>query len=446
MNFITRDKRLKCYSRLSQTILAAFVSVLCVVTMSLPVHADANGILDKQFGNQGIVYPGGGYPSIVALQSDSKIVVAGPGVVERYNTDGSLDAAFGINGTAGLPSGATAVSIAVQADDKIVMSLDGEVFTLVRYTAEGVLDTTFGSGGIVTVQVGSASSGISDIKIQPDGKIVAGGAIWGDIDAFALARFNSDGSLDTGFALEGITTIDILEFGGQYTGFGNDGTTILDILENGNEVIRGVALAADGKIVAAGRVNTGTANTASDFTTVRYNADGTLDLGFGNNGIVIHPIGPGNTRDECMGVVITPDNKIVLGGYSGNLNPDFALTRYTSNGFLDTAFGNNGTIFTDFDNQEQEDFAMAIGIQSDGKILLTGNVNVEVHEPGGPVQRFVVGLVRYTTDGQLDATFGKGGKVTSPNVGPDNYTYARDLAIQQDGKILVSGHVLMRFK
>jgi uncharacterized delta-60 repeat protein len=304
MNFNSKNKKFKCYSRLSRTILAIFASVLCMAIMSFPVHAD--GRLDKQFGDQGIVYPSGGYPSIVALQSDSKIVVAGPGVVERYNTDGSLDTAFGINGIAGLPSGTTAVSIAVQADDKIVMSLDEEVFTLVRYTADGVLDTTFGSGGIVMVQVGSASSGIGDIEIQPDGKIVAGGAIWGDIDAFALARFNSDGSLDTtDFGIEGITTIDILEIGSQNPGFGEDGTTIIDILENGNEVIRGVALAADGKIVVAGRVNTGTANTASDFATVRYNADGTLDVGFGYNGIVIHPIGPGNTRDECIGVVIT---------------------------------------------------------------------------------------------------------------------------------------------
>lgn len=444
MNLNSKNKKFKCYSRLSRTILAIFASVLCMAIMSFPVHAD--GQLDKQFGDQGIVYPSGGYPSIVALQSDSKIVVAGPGVVERYNTDGSLDTSFGINGTASLPSGTTAVSIAVQADDKIVMSLDDDVFTLVRYTADGVLDTTFGSGGIVTVQVGSAFSGIADIEIQPDGKIVAGGAIWGDIDAFALARFNSDGSLDTAFAIEGITTIDILEIGIQNTGFGDNGTTILDILENGNEVIRGVALAADGKIVVAGRVDTGTASTASDFASARFNTDGTLDVGFGYGGIVIHPIGPGNTRDECYGVVITPDNKIVLGGYSGNLNPDFVLTRYTSNGFLDTTFGNNGTTFTDFDNQERPDFALALGIQSDGKILLTGNVDVEIHEQGGLVHRFVVGLVRYTIDGQLDATFGRGGKVASPNVGPNNYTYARALAVQQDGKILVSGHVLMRFK
>lgn len=444
MNFSSKDKKFKRYSRLSRATAAIFASVFCIAIMSVPVHAD--GRLDKQFGDQGVVYPGGGYPSIVALQSDGKIVVAGPGVLERYNTDGSPDTTFGINGTAGLPSGLTAVSIAVQTDDKIVMSLDEDVFTLVRYTADGFLDTTFGSGGIVMVQVGSASSGIGDIEIQPDGKIVAGGAIWGDIDALALGRFNPDGSLDTGFALQGISTIDILEFAGPNPGFGEDGITITDILVNGDEVIRGVALAADGKIVIAGRVNTGTTETASDFVSARYNTDGTLDAGFGNNGIVIHPIGPTNTRDECHGVAVTADNKIVLGGYSGNLNPDFVLTRYTSNGFLDTAFGNNGTIFTDFDDQERPDFAMALGIQSDGKILLTGNVNAVVHEPGGPVHRFVVGLVRYTADGRLDTTFGKSGKVLGPNVGPDNYTYARDLAVQQDGKILVSGHVLMRFK
>ena len=188
------------------------------------------------------------------------------------------------------------------------------MFALARYNSDGSLDSTFGSGGKVTTSIGILSLA-SDVIIQPDGKIIAGGhGTSGDgnvgID-LALARYNADGSLDTAFGVGGIVTLDI------------DGS---------NDNVRGLALQRDGKIVAAGGATVGH-RPDIDFVVARFNTDGSVDPSFGTNGKVTTDFAGKNTDedlDTAYAVAIQSDGKIVAAGTTlasdGNL--DFMLARY----------------------------------------------------------------------------------------------------------------------
>ena len=134
--------------------------------------------------------------------------------------------------------------------------------------AAGDLDTTFGTGGIVTTDLGSSDDEAADVVIQADGKIVAAGHSGGK---FALARYNSDGSLDTTFGTGGLVTT------------APPGTT--------DAVLSGLAIQSDGKIVGVGFI-TDTGN-VTKFALVRYNSAGTLDTDFGTDGMVLTAIGAG---------------------------------------------------------------------------------------------------------------------------------------------------------
>ncbi|MFN9880044.1 MAG: calcium-binding protein, partial [Planctomycetota bacterium] len=130
-------------------------------------------------------------------------------------------------------------------------------FALVRYNANGSLDTSFGTGGKVTTPVGTSWDEGRSVTVQPDGKIVVAGlARIGSTDDFALVRFNADGSLDTSFGTGGMVTTAI-------------GTSAVSAF--------GLTIQPDGKIVVAGYA---TISGTNDFALVRYNADGSLDARF----------------------------------------------------------------------------------------------------------------------------------------------------------------------
>lgn len=191
-----------------------------------------------------------------------------------------------------------------------------------------------------------------------------------------------------------------------------------------------LAIANDGKIVMAGY--SGSDNV--DFAVVRYNSDGSLDTTFGQGGvhpgIVVTDLG---SNDYGRALAIQSDGKILVAGYSGGDNVDFAVVRYTSNGSLDTTFGQAGAhpgiVITDFGGADN---GLAVALQSDGKILVAGS-------GGSNDDDFAV--ARYNSDGLLDATFAQdgvhpGGTVTT-NLGGNDYGYA--LAVQEDGQLLVAG-------
>jgi uncharacterized delta-60 repeat protein len=328
------------------------------------VRYNADGSLDNTFDSDGkettAIGSGDDYGMSVAIQSDGKIVVAGNSSIGfyhnfalvRYHADGSLDNNFDSDGkvTTTIGSGDDfGMSIAIQSDGKIIVagkSFNGSNndFALVRYNTNGSLDNSFDSDGKVTTAIGSGSDAGNSVAIQSDGKIVvAGNSNNGSNNDFALVRYNANGSLDNTFDSDGRVTTAI----GSYDEYGMS-----------------VAIQNDGKIVVAG----GSYN-YSDFTLVRYNADGSLDNTFDSDGKVTTAIGSGN--DFGNSVAIQSDGKIVVAGVSFNgSSNDFALVRYNANGSLDNTFDSGGRVTTSIGSYD--DYGKSVAIQSDGKIVVAG--------------------------------------------------------------------------
>src|SRR5436190_7739277 len=339
---------------------------------------------------------------------------------------GDLDPTFG---TAGMVmtdinrSTDIANAVAVQADGKLVVvgetykhnDFSTEDFVVARYNTNGTLDTTFGSRGRVRTDFPGLAAVPSSVVIQPDGKIVvAGGAfpLFTFLGDFKVVRYNPNGSLDTSFGNGGIVTTTFPE--GSYAS--------------------AVVLQSDGKIVAAGTVFVDfiigePSNT--DFALARYNPDGTLDATFGNGGQVSTDFF--GLEDDAFSVLIQPDGKIVAVGSANNPSTyyDFAAVRYLSNGTIDTTFGIAGKVSTDFGDQNF-DRAHSAALQPDGRIVAAG---FAISQNGG-VQHFAV--VRYTSNGLLDTSFSRDG-ITKIDFG-NCCQSAYQVIMHSDGKIITVGY------
>jgi uncharacterized delta-60 repeat protein len=392
----------------------------------------AAGDLDADFGAGGKVTTSFGRDNdaayAVAIQGDGKILAAGAAytgsgynfAVARYLTNGSLDAGFGAGGKTTTSFGYAGVenrayALAVQGDGKIIAAGVGvihvgdgylEHLALVRYGVNGSLDAGFGLGGKVLTNFGCHESSGSAVAIQADGKIVAAGSSLCNTYDFAVARYLGDGSLDPAFGAGGLTTTD----------FGRD------------EGASSIALQGDGKLVVAGSSYSGA---ASDFALARYLANGSLDTGFGVGGKATTDFAGG--ADFGRAVALQSDGKIVVAG-TGAIggNRDFVLARYNSNGSLDTGFGAGGKVITPV--RSGHDDGNALVIQPDGKIIVSGS-----SEDSRGRRDFA--LVRYSSNGSLDAGFGVGGKVTTDFHGYGDYSTA--LALQSDGKLAAAGVTAM---
>ncbi len=318
------------------------------------------GALDASFGTNGINidFSGPHTGSDIALQPDGKIVAVGFDsgfAVRRYNANGTLDASFGAGGFVVTPFGngvASAESVAIRADGKIVvvgfrvLSAAHSDFAVVRYNPNGSLDTSFNGTGKVITSLGNRSVAYAAV-LQPDGKIVAAGYA-GNLSAavnFALARYNTDGSLDSGFGAGG---------------------KVIHAVSTNDNFINDVALQPDGKIVVTGWfdvTNGGTTRSAI----VRYNTNGSIDTSFSQNGIFTTEAGfvVGNS------IALQPDGKLVAFGDSSN--GWSAVARLNPNGTPDTGFGTNGRVITP--NLK----AVVDGaVQSDGKILAVGVASARI--------------------------------------------------------------------
>ena len=300
------------------------------------VRYNPNGSLDRSFGNGGIVtttFPEGSYASAVALQTDGKIVAAGTVFVDfiigessntdfalaRYNSDGSADATFGNGGQVstdfvGLED--DAFSVLIQPDGKIVAvgSANNPAtyydFAAVRYLSNGTIDTTFGVAGKVSTDFGDQNfDRARSAALQPDGRIVAAGfAISqnGGVQNFAVARYTSNGVLDTTFSGDGRNQID----------FG-------DCCQSANKVL----LQSDGKIITVGYANT--EDSDSDFLLARLSPRGSLDATFGVGGKVRTSFG--DLNGGANGAALQSDGKIVAVGFQATFSnqwANFALARY----------------------------------------------------------------------------------------------------------------------
>jgi uncharacterized delta-60 repeat protein len=465
-----------------------------------------NGVLDSTFGSGGTVITdaGGGVGGLgttygaagLLLQPDGKLIAVGTGVnggafaVLRYTTNGVLDASFGGGGVVytAIPGAlysyaacaAYERSFFIMNPDKFVVAGNAHnngglsVSVVVRYNMDGTLDSTFGTGGIVTnvfaPGANSASAtAVLDVGVLGTGhKItVAGyGSFSGGVIYFGMARLLGGGALDTTFGggsgmaalsfgaghddlanalllqageyvLAGVSYADTNFSNGNFaaarftsggvldTTFGDAGVVSFDFA--GSSYAQAVAIQPDGKIIALG----GTA--PASFALVRYNSDGSLDPSFGYFGRVTTTIGLGSSANAMQ---LQPDGRIVTAGYyyytnfSGNVF-GFALVRYNANGSLDTSFGTDGKVSTSFG--PSEDYATGLAPQTDGKIVAVGNTQVDSIN-----HIFNIAVARYTADGLLDTSFGGTGKLVAQVAAGQSMASA--VVVQADGKIVVGGY------
>ncbi|MFA5998513.1 MAG: hypothetical protein WC747_00635 [Candidatus Babeliales bacterium] len=424
----------------------------------------SSGTLDTSFNALGI-QPGTASTTIdgftidnsgysVAIQQDGKTVVAGYAdiggaynfAVARFNTNGTLDTSFNSGGaqpgTASTTIDGFAIdnkgySVAIQQDGKIVVAGTADIggaykLAVARFNIDGTLDISFNSGG---AQPGTASTTIdgfainntgNSVAIQQDGKIVvAGTADIGGAYNFAVARFNTNGTLDTSFNAAG-------------TQPGTASTTIDNSTYN---IGTSVAIQEDGKIVVAGFALIGG---TFKFAVARFNTNGTLDTSF--NALGLQPGTVSTTIDgvaidnEGNSVAIQQDGKIVVAGFAligGTFK--FAVARFNTNGTLDTSFNaaeiQPGTASTTIDGVATDNKGYSVAIQQDGKIVVAGEAFV------GGAYKFAV--ARFNTNGTLDASFNAaeiqpGTASTTIDNSTDN-NFGKSVAIQQDGKIVVAG-------
>jgi len=405
---------------------------LTIALASTSLHGQTpSGALDPSFGTGGKVTTDFGgtidYVRAVVVQPDGKLVAAGQSNVHgrtdfalaRFFTNGTLDPSFGTGGKvvtdfAGSDDGV--MGVALQADGKIVAggwavvnnvsssltSVGRSNFALARYNSNGTLDTTFGTGGKITTAVGNYHAQGVAVGIEPDGKIVlAGSAIGADFGwDFAVARYNSNGTLDSSFGTNGTVT----------TFFGTD--PFFSYAFAGS-----LAIQRDGKIIVAGFAQFDN----YEFALARYNSDGTLDPTFGKGGRVDTAF---SDYDGAFAVTLQPDGKIVAAGWS---NFDFGLVRYNSDGTLDGSFGAGGNVITDFAGTR--DLAFAVAVRPDGKIVAAGQTQVGY--------TYDIAVARYNSNGTLDPSFATGGKATTDFAGMTDQAFS--VTIQPDGKAVAAG-------
>jgi uncharacterized delta-60 repeat protein len=261
--------------------------------------------------------------------------------------------------------------------------------------AGGDPDDTFGGDGKVAKNLTPGFDVAYGVAIQDDGQIVTAGIIDG---GFGVARFGPGGSLDPTFG-------------------GGDGWVSTD-LGSGPDWATDVVVQDDGRIVAVGTAG------FTRFAVARYEVDGQLDATFGDEGTVTTNFTTGMREEAAQGVAIRDDGRIVAAGWSWLHRPRFALARYEADGDLDTTFGGDGKVVTNFDGPGEH--AQDVAIQGNGKVVAVGAAG------------FRFAAARYRVNGALDDAFGGDGMVTT-DFTAQGFDWANDVAIQPDGRIVVAG-------
>ncbi len=408
----------------------------------------SGGELDPTFGQGGIasILPYNLRASDVAVQQDGKTVVVGTETyggshstrffTARFGVDGKLDLTFNGRGFVGTDIGEgddEASAVAIQPDGKIVVvgtrhigssGYDGyyDEFAVARFNSNGTLDKTFDGDGKKAIRVKDSSTA-HDVAIQSDGKIViAGGDYNGGFSLsgynrnsdFAAVRLNPNGSFDGTFGFLGKTTV-------AMGGWESAHAVTIDYT--------GTAATNPqfGKIILAGTYSDDT-STPSYMALARLNSNGSRDMSFDrvpglpDTGYNIDPF-PARKNSALNSVLMQPDGRIVVAGYAGDDSPgsnQFALARYDANGKLDKSFGTNGsgTVETGFGGA---DFGQELIQLHNGKLILAGTVNGQL------------ALAAYDANGKPDTSFGSGGKVKL------EVRTGAGLALAPDGRLLIAG-------
>lgn len=356
---------------IARPILATAFASAFLLAAAMPVAASA-GELDDTFDGNGKLLlntsSGNDLFTDVAIQSgDQKIVAVGrsdPGdgewLIVRFNPDGTLDSGFGGGDgivTVDFSSGEDhANALALQADGKIVVvgfaGGSGGRWGVIRLNTNGTLDSTFSGDGKATLNFSTADDHAADVGIQPgDQKIVVTGWKASTDSVFIVTRFTTGGSLDSTFSGDGIATANLTS--------GEDLAISLGIDSTGKIVVCGLASGGGGQVGLA-----------------RFKPGGGLDATFSGDGKLLQNFGTG--LDIAYAVAIQPgDDKIVLAGEVGRTNTKMLALRYNTNGTLDSSFSGDGVFALDI--TEFADFAGALVLQGDGSIVLAGSANFEFY-------------------------------------------------------------------
>lgn len=376
---------------------------------------------DLSFGNQGTTtfdlnFNEDVFNDIV-LQPDGKLVAAGYAVQQaqkevslmRFNADGSIDSTFGQNGFAEMNVGiihSIAKTLCLQSDGKILVAgyYDNNFYNdafIARFNADGTPDSGFGSAGLITYVMGSQYDEFHDIAVQNDGKIVVGGRTWQNNSYdFIVMRLLPDGNADSLFGQNGKVTTD---FGGNY------------------DIITSILLLPGNKIVVSGHTEIG----ASYFAAAKYLSDGTMDNSFGTNGKIF--IGSGSRLDRCYGLTMLSDSSIVLAGtHHNNTIDEFMLVKLNQNGVPDTTFGTAGVSL--IPAVHASDILTDIVAQDDDKLIACGK---------GDGNKAL--LMRILPDGVLDNSFGNQGIYSGNNGGFQSGLNA--LLLLPDHSVVAAGFI-----
>ncbi|MCB0486041.1 MAG: hypothetical protein KDC47_07595, partial [Flavobacteriaceae bacterium] len=341
----------------------------------------------------------------------------------RFNIDGTLDYSFGDNGkvSTDFNGGAdSAHAIVIDQSNRYILAGDAVgSFGLARYLSTGALDTSFGSNGKVMtlfpyLSGASGSTTARALALDQNNKIIVAGSAAdseGNIN-IALARYNSDGTLDSGFGNSGRVTTST---GNRYS-YGRD-----------------VIITADNKIIVAGMVNVDN-QAPPNFIAIRYNPNGTIDTSFGTNGMF--EIDFYGSHDQLKAAAIDENGRIILVGIANTADDQsqgIAIARLNSDGSLDNSFGPdvNGKVFARVENRRSA--AADIAIDSLGRIIISGSAYRPPNVGGG-----WAAVGRFLTNGSIDESFGADG-LFFEDIVPEGTESGRAVIIDHEGKIVIAG-------
>jgi uncharacterized delta-60 repeat protein len=388
----------------------AALTALAMLAASAGVAHAAAGELDPSFGDGGTkLLPFFARPYETLVQPDGKIVLVGeynqPGnfVVWRLNSDGSPDRTFDGDGTAIADFGAKdrPAAAALQEDGRLVVAgyttNDGELprVAVARFDTDGSLDETFDGDGKNAFADGTFLFA-NAVAVQPDGGIVVAGGGYGD---FELARLTREGAIEKRF--------DSVDFGGS-------------------ESAEAVALTPEGAVVVAGVTTPYEGDPG--IGVARYTPEGELDETLAGSGKTT--VGP-KGHEHVAALLVHPDgaSTVAATGDDGGADPRMLAIRLRRDGAVDEGYGDAGTAVANFDDQ---DVPVAAALQRDGKVVVAGSVY-------SPTPSIAIGAARFDAGGGLDASFGSGG-LSTLTVG--DYSEAHSAALLPDGRLLIAGAML----
>ena len=349
--------------------------------------------------------------SSIALQPDGRIIAAGiimgKATIARFKENGTPDTSFATNGFYTGPNYSRIYDLALQPDGKIVAagnvmtSFGNDDFLAIRLTSSGSPDLTFGSTGIVNIEVSGYNDRCHSVALQGDGKIVMAGE--GGSFKVGVSRLQATGIVDSSFGVNGVV-VDI-------------GAAILG---------DGLAIAPDGKIVVGGH---GLATQDYALMVIRYSTDGTRDTSFDHTGLVYTIAGEPESNFGAS-LSVQPDGKILMAG-TGSFTPNganFVVVRYNSDGSLDPTFGSSGIAHVDVPGGN--DALGRMYLKPDGKMLLVGS-----SESTSGKKDIAIACMK--DNGIKDDLFGSAGAIVTAI--RDISDYGADIVLQTDNKVVIAG-------